>query len=188
MKQQYILNLTNCWLYFVGRGNMAEAAFIRDLRAWDWSFCFFVFNFPSSFPHPPRTLTSCFRDDVVMFCEGTAYTSTENKHYSCFLHFCSISLRSSSNVSDAGIGPVIFSSHRKGVASVFATHSNSEATLASNPFTGRSVVTLIGLLVCVLVFLVFLFYCKIVLLQACQVLIVSCKQCESSPMYFSAVI
>lgn len=155
MKQQYILNLTNFWLYFVGRGNMAAAAFFRDLRAWDWSFCFFVFNFPSSFPHPPRTLTSCFRDDVVTFCEGTAYTSTENKHYSCFLHFCSISLRSSSNVSDAGIGPVIFSSHRKGVASVFATHSNSEATLASNPFTGRSVVTLIGLLVCVLVFLGF---------------------------------
>lgn len=159
MKQQYILNLTNVWLYFVGRGNMAAAAFFRDLRAWDWSFCFcfFVFNFPSSFPHPPRTLTSCFRDDVVTFCEGTAYTSTENKHYSCFLHFCSISLRSSLNVSDAGIGPVIFSSHRKGVASVFATHSNSEATLASNPFTGRSVVTLIGLLVCVLVFCFFCF-------------------------------
>lgn len=42
--------------------------------------------------------------------------------------------------------------------------------------------------VCSGVFGFFLFYCKIVLLQACQVLIVSCKQCESSPMYFSAVI
>lgn len=40
--------------------------------------------------HPPWTLSSRFRDDVVMFfCfvffrEGTAHTSTENKHYSCF--------------------------------------------------------------------------------------------------------
>lgn len=173
---------------FRGEREYGSSCFLQRLESLRLKFLFFVFNFPSSFPHPPRTLTSCFRDDVVTFCEGTAYTSTENKHYSCFLHFCSISLRSSSNVSDAGIGPVIFSSHRKGVASVFATHSNSEATLASNPFTGRSVVTLIGLLVCVLVFLFFLFYCKIVLLQACQVLIVSCKQCESSPMYFSAVI
>lgn len=50
MKQQYILNLTNCWLYFVGRGNMAEAAFIRDLRAWDWSFCFLFSTFHHRFP------------------------------------------------------------------------------------------------------------------------------------------
>lgn len=33
MKQHYILNLTNVWLYFMGRGNMATAAFFRDLRA-----------------------------------------------------------------------------------------------------------------------------------------------------------
>lgn len=43
VKQQYILNLTNVWLYFMGRGNMAIAAFFRDLRPWDWSF-----HFPSS--------------------------------------------------------------------------------------------------------------------------------------------
>ena len=44
--------------------------------------------FPSSIVisfHLLWTLTSCFRDDVVMFCEGTAHTSKENKHYSCFL-------------------------------------------------------------------------------------------------------
>lgn len=34
--------------------------------------------------HPLWTLSSCFRDDVVMFCEGTAHTSMENKHYSFF--------------------------------------------------------------------------------------------------------
>ena len=97
MKQQYILNLTHVWLYFVGRANMATAAFFRDLRAWDWSFVFVYFPFsivmvdshnhhplyPSPLP-PRRTLSSCFRDGVVMFCEGTAHTSTENKHYSCF--------------------------------------------------------------------------------------------------------
>lgn len=52
----------------------------------------FIFHFPSSWlipittttPPPRRTLSSCFRDGVVMFCEGTAHTSTENKHYSCF--------------------------------------------------------------------------------------------------------
>jgi len=45
VKLQYILNLTHVWLYFGGGGgNMATAAFFRDLRAWDWSFS-------SSFPH-----------------------------------------------------------------------------------------------------------------------------------------
>lgn len=84
VKQQYILNLRIVWLYFVGRGNMATAAFFRDLRAWDWSFLFFIFHRHCWFPSP-SSLSSCFRDDVVMFCEGTAHTSMENKHYSCFL-------------------------------------------------------------------------------------------------------
>lgn len=87
MKQQYILNLTNDRLYFTGRGNMATAAFFRDLKSLRLKF--FKFHPPSSLlilSHPLWTLTSRFRDDVVMFyCEGTAHTSTENKHYSCFL-------------------------------------------------------------------------------------------------------
>lgn len=117
VKQQYILNLTNLWLYFVGRGNMATAAFFRDLRAWDWSFFFFLsFSIVIVDSHPLRTLSSCFRDDVVtFFCEGTAHTSTENKHYSCFLFSVilnPISLCSSLNVSDAGISPVFPHSER----------------------------------------------------------------------------
>lgn len=96
VKQQYILNLTNVWLYFVGRGNMATAAFFRDLRAWDWSFFFFIFNrhcwFPSSLN--PQLLFQGWCRHVFFFfffffllCEGTAHTSMENKHYSCFFFF-----------------------------------------------------------------------------------------------------
>lgn len=134
VKQQYILNLTNVWLYFVGRGNMATAAFFRDLRAWDWSFSFSIVIVNS---HPLWTLSSCFRDDVVMFCEGTAYTSVENKHYSPFLFsvifsFYSISLCSSLYVSDAGISPVPPLNEK-----VTSAHSNGEATLASDEFTGH---------------------------------------------------
>lgn len=90
VKQQYILNLTNVWLYFEGRGNMATAAFFRDLKSLRLKFVFFVFffHFPSSLLIPilfePSVLVSGMMSSCSFFCEGTAHTSTENKHYSCF--------------------------------------------------------------------------------------------------------
>lgn len=91
------------------RGNMATAAFFRDLRAWE-----FHFIFPSTLSIPILFEASVLVSGMMSscFCEGTAHTSMENKHYSCFLfwvmlHFYSISLCSSLNVSDAGMSPVI---------------------------------------------------------------------------------
>lgn len=53
---------------FMGRGNMATAAFFRDLKSLRLKF--FKFHLPSSLlilSHPLWTLTCRFRDDVVMF-------------------------------------------------------------------------------------------------------------------------
>lgn len=139
-----------------GEREYGNSCFLQRLKEPEtevYSFSIFIVS------HPPRALTSCFRDDV-MFCEGTAHTSTENKHYSCFLYFQSISLCSSLNVSDAGIGPVIFLTTK---GSHLFRHSNSEATLASDEFTGCSAIMIIGPLVWVLLCVGF-FFCKIVLL------------------------
>lgn len=79
MKQQYILNLTNIWLYFMGRGNMATAAFIRD-----WSSFFFFLSFFRwrCWFSPLWTLGFCFRD--VSFFKGPHTPQRRNKHYLCF--------------------------------------------------------------------------------------------------------
>lgn len=96
VKQQYILNLTNVWLYFMGEREYGNSCFLQRLTEPETE----GFSFSSSIiiadSHPLWTLTARFRDDVVMFyCEGTAHTSMENKHYSCFLSF----FRSVSNTS-----------------------------------------------------------------------------------------
>lgn len=87
--QQKILNLTNVCLPGRGEGRRQQLLSSETSEP-ETEVSSLVFHRRRS--HPLRTLSSRFRDDVVVvvfffFCEGTANTSTENKHYSCFLSF-----------------------------------------------------------------------------------------------------